>query len=119
MPASRFPGWVYREGSEPDPRISLANERTFLAWIRTAVALFAAGVAIEALNLAIDPGLRIAAAVLFVALGSVATVQSWLGWAHSERSLRHGSALPGPSLSAVVTGGVLLAMALVAIGLLV
>ena len=35
-------------GEEPDPRFSLANERTFLAWIRTAMALLAGGIAIEA-----------------------------------------------------------------------
>ncbi|MDQ7905703.1 DUF202 domain-containing protein [Phytohabitans sp. ZYX-F-186] len=38
----RWPSWVYRSGSEPDPRFTLANERTFLAWIRTALGLVAA-----------------------------------------------------------------------------
>ena len=32
--------------TEPDIRFSLANERTFLAWVRTAIGLVAAGVAI-------------------------------------------------------------------------
>ncbi len=44
--------WLARrllpEGSEPDPRFTLANERTFLAWVRTALALLAGGIAIEA-----------------------------------------------------------------------
>ena len=44
----RRPGWVYGRGHEPDVRFSLANERTFLAWIRTALALLAAGVALDA-----------------------------------------------------------------------
>jgi hypothetical protein len=35
MNDSRFPRRVYQLGSEPDPRFTLANERTFLAWIRT------------------------------------------------------------------------------------
>ncbi|GAB14727.1 hypothetical protein ARGLB_075_00090 [Arthrobacter globiformis NBRC 12137] len=35
-------------GNEPDPRFTLANERTFLAWIRTSLALLAGGVAVEA-----------------------------------------------------------------------
>ncbi len=35
-------------GEEPDPRFTLANERTFLAWIRTSLALLAGGVAVEA-----------------------------------------------------------------------
>ena len=54
----RFPQSVYRDGSEPDPRFSLANERTFLAWIRTSLALFAAGVALEALAIPVDARLR-------------------------------------------------------------
>ena len=39
--AKRWPGWVYDEGDEPDPRFSFANERTFLAWVRTALGLLA------------------------------------------------------------------------------
>lgn len=35
----RRPTWVYEAGEEPDPRFSLANERTFLAWVRTAFSL--------------------------------------------------------------------------------
>ena len=38
----RRPQWVYGEGEEPDPRFTLANERTFLAWVRTALAMLAA-----------------------------------------------------------------------------
>ncbi|RYV50439.1 DUF202 domain-containing protein [Pengzhenrongella frigida] len=64
----RFPRRVYRTGSEPDIRFSLANERTFLAWIRTSLAFLAAGIALEALELPIDPALRLAAALIFVAL---------------------------------------------------
>ena len=52
----RFPRRVYGVGTEPDARFSLANERTFLAWIRTALALIAAGVALEAFVLPIAPG---------------------------------------------------------------
>ena len=37
-PERRWPSRVYAHGHEPDPRFSLANERTFLAWIRTALA---------------------------------------------------------------------------------
>ena len=45
------PAWQHRllaGGEEPDPRFTLANERTFLAWVRTALALLAGGVAVEA-----------------------------------------------------------------------
>ena len=113
----RIPPWVYDHGTEPDPRFSLANERTFLAWIRTALAVFAAGVALEALDLPIQAAWRSAAAVMFVVLGLLAAAQAWLGWARTERALRIGRTLPGPSLSTIVTGGVIIAMILVGVGL--
>jgi putative membrane protein len=40
-----------QQGQEPDYRFSLANERTFLAWIRTALAILASGVALDQLVL--------------------------------------------------------------------
>ena len=107
--AARFPRWVYARGAEPDPRFSLANERTFLAWIRTALALVAAGVAVEAVPLGLDPRLRTVTATVFVLVGVVSGGQSWLGWARTERSLRVGAALPG--------GGVLVGAVLLALGL--
>ena len=45
----RWPAWVYGVGDDPDPRFSLANERTFLAWIRTGLAFVTAGLGISAL----------------------------------------------------------------------
>ena len=46
----RFPRSVFDGGEDPDPRFSLANERTFLAWLRTGLALVVAGLAVEALD---------------------------------------------------------------------
>jgi uncharacterized membrane protein YidH (DUF202 family) len=63
-------------GTRPDPRFSLANERTFLAWIRTSLALLAGGVALEALKVPIQHGFRFAAAALFVLLGLLAAVRA-------------------------------------------
>src|SRR5690625_7704897 len=45
----RRPASVYSVGSDPDARFSLANERTALAWLRTALALVAGGVALTTL----------------------------------------------------------------------
>ncbi|WP_283215114.1 DUF202 domain-containing protein [Pseudofrankia sp. DC12] len=48
-PAGRTGGGkppVHTVGTDPDYRFSLANERTFLAWIRTALALLAGGIAV-------------------------------------------------------------------------
>lgn len=114
---ARFPGWVYRQGEEPDPRFSLANERTFLAWIRTALALFAAGVAFEALNLPVATTWRLVATAVFVLLGLLATLQAWLGWARTELAIRRTTPLPGPSLSAVIAAGVAVAVVVLVIGL--
>jgi len=114
----RFPRRVYGVGEEPDPRFSLANERTFLAWIRTALALLVVGIAIEALELDIDPVLRFIAAVLFVLLGIIATVHAWMSWARGERAMRLRRALPGPSTGPVIVAGVVIAMLLLGVGLL-
>lgn len=118
MLRSRFPKRVYGVGEEPDPRFSLANERTFLAWIRTSLALVAVGIALEALALPIRPELRFIAALIFIGLGLLAAAHSFIGWMRTERSLRQARPLPGPSLGAVIAVGVVLAISLAGVGLL-
>ncbi len=83
-------------GTEPDARFSLANERTFLAWIRTSLALLAGGVALEALNLPIEEHLRFSAALVLVVVGLIAPVTAWIGWAQAERAVRLGTPLALP-----------------------
>lgn len=114
---SRFPRSVYGAGEEPDPRFSLANERTFLAWLRTALAMYAAAFALEALSLPEATGWRIAAAAVFLALGTLAVLQAWFGWRATERSLRRAAPLPGLSTGAVLVVGVVVAAALITIGM--
>ncbi|WP_419751378.1 YidH family protein [Geodermatophilus sp. CPCC 206100] len=115
----RFPQRVYGTGQEPDPRFSLANERTFLAWMRTSMALLAAGVAVEALDLPIAGGLRLAGALVLVLLGLLAPVQAWFGWVATERALRESRPLPAPFLGLLLAAGATVAGVLLAIGLLV
>jgi putative membrane protein len=110
---SRFPQSVYRHGSEPDVRFTLANERTFLAWIRTALALIAGGVALEVLGLALHPGLRLAASLVLIVVGMITPVLAWLGWQSSERALRLGTPLPGSLLGAVMGVAVTVSAALI------
>ncbi|MGY1602614.1 YidH family protein [Geodermatophilus sp. SYSU D00815] len=112
----RFPRSVYGVGEEPDPRFSLANERTFLAWIRTSLALAAAGVALEGLELPIAPGLRLACALVLVGLGILAPVQAWTGWTATERAMREGRPLPSPRLSPLIAAGTLVAGVLLVLG---
>jgi putative membrane protein len=95
----------------------MANERTFLAWIRTALALSAAGVALEALDLPIAPGLRSTSALLLISLGIVTPVLSWVGWAATERALRLGRPLPSTLLGPVLAVGTAVAASLVLVGL--
>ncbi|MGV8966657.1 MAG: YidH family protein [Cellulomonas sp.] len=116
--ARRFPGRVYRHGTEPDARFSLANERTFLAWIRTSLALLGGGVALESLALGMHPGFRLAASVVLILTGMLTPLQAWIGWSRTERALRLGTALPAAMFAlpigiAVVVVGVLVFLGLV------
>jgi putative membrane protein len=114
----RFPARLYNVGSEPDPRFTLANERTFLAWIRTSLALTAGGVALEALGQGLQPGVRLAAAIMLIVAGIVTALQAWWGWIHTEQALRRQTPLPSPRLAlpvgvALVVVGILILLAIV------
>ena len=115
----RFPRSVYERGHEPDARFSLANERTFLAWIRTSLALIAVGVALDALQVELDNRLSLLTSTLFLGLGLLAAVRSWIGWVRTERELRENRALTGPSLGLVLVAGIVVAVAFLGIGLAV
>jgi putative membrane protein len=117
--AKRWPGWVYDEGDEPDPRFSFANERTFLAWVRTSLALLATGVAVHALPVNLEETPRRWLAVLFIVLALATGAVGWSRWARAERAMRRDERLPGSVLTAVLVGGVAVAglILLFAIGL--
>lgn len=99
----RWPGWVYDEGEDPDYRFSFANERTFLAWLRTGLALIAAGVAIDVVDLSLSDAAERALAGALVALGMVAAMAAWFRWAQSERAMRRNQPLPPFGIGAAVT----------------
>jgi len=115
---SRFPRRVYAVGNEPDPRFSLANERTFLAWLRTSLALVAAGVALEALGFPQSAGFRGAAAFVFIALGLAAAGRAWFGWMATESAMRRNSPLPAPAVGFLLVIGIATGVLLVAFGLI-
>ena len=114
---ARFPRSVYDRGDEPDARFSLANERTFLAWIRTALALMAAGVALEALGIPEHPVLRMVAALIFIALGLFAAAQAWVRWTRTEQALRENRPLLGLFPGAVIVVGIAIGVLVLTIGL--
>lgn len=117
-PRRRFPSVVYSHGQEPDARFTLANERTYLAWIRTALALIAGGVALELLGLELHPGLRLAASLVLVITGVLVPILAWVSWVRTERAIRLGEALPGSGLGALLGGAVTVAGVLVLLALL-
>jgi putative membrane protein len=75
-------------GKDPDPRVTFANERTFLAWSRTALALIAAGLAAAQLLHFGFGGVRFIIAIPLIALGAVAALNSYRYWETNERRLR-------------------------------
>lgn len=112
----RFPRFVYRHGSEPDARFTLANERTFLAWIRTALALLAGGIALKAFIAGIHPGLQLAASLTLIATGIFTAAQAWTSWARTERALRENTPLPSPMAALPIAVAVVVVAVLVLAG---
>lgn len=108
-----------RSGRDPDYRFSLANERTFLAWIRTSLALVGGGLAIASLLPAqgADTARDLAAMVL-VGFGTVLAAASFARWARNETAMRHDEPIPASVLPLVLSLGVLVVAVLVAVLLL-
>jgi putative membrane protein len=92
---------------EPDPRLLYANERTFLAWIRTSLALVASGLAVIELLPAfrIEGGRRVVGLPL-IALGTWLAAMAFRTWEANERAMRAGRPLPRNRQTLVLTVGV-------------
>jgi putative membrane protein len=93
-------------GSDPDPRFTFANERTFLAWNRTALALIAAGLAAAQFLKFNLHGLRLIIAVPLIVLGAALALASYLHWEASERAMRLRQPLRYSWMPRVLTGGI-------------
>jgi putative membrane protein len=109
-----------RDPDFPDYRFTLANERTFLAWMRTSLALLAGGIALRQVVPSFEiRGLRTTLAVAAVVLSLVLAVASYVRWSQIERAMRRGEPLPHP-LAVPVLATVIAAVAgMVAVVLLV
>jgi putative membrane protein len=79
---------------EPDYRFTLANERTFLAYARTALGLDAGGLAAAQFLQQSSTYLRLGIAALLVALGSAVAVFGYRRWESTQRAMRQGEPLP-------------------------
>jgi putative membrane protein len=110
----RLAQWLLPDGSEPDARFTLANERTFLAWIRTGMALIAGGIAIEGfLAETLVTPLRTVFVVVLLVLGMLVSVGAAVRWVRVERAMRTHAPLPFPLLVPLLALGGALAATLV------
>ena len=104
-------------GDEPDVRFTYANERTFLAWNRTALALIATGVAATQLlpKLQVEWGRRLLGLPL-IALGAIVAAESLRQWRANQRAMRRGDPLPRSRMPLILTIGIVVIGA-IAVGL--
>ena len=105
--ASSADGARTQPEDEPDVRFTYANERTFLAWNRTALALIATGVAATQLlpKLQVEWGRRLLGLPL-IALGAVVAAESFRQWRANQRAMRRGDPLPRSWMPLVLTIGI-------------
>ncbi|MDA8101129.1 MAG: DUF202 domain-containing protein [Nitrospiraceae bacterium] len=106
-------------------RVHLANERTFLAWIRTSISIMAFGFVVEKFSLFVrqftaflgkqaappPPGYSAIFGIILVALGALIGVLAYFRYKTVERQIRTDTFMPSKLLS------VLLALSVVVIGL--
>jgi putative membrane protein len=89
-------------GKDPDPRFTLANERTFLAWIRTSLALLAAGLAIAEFLKSQTRGVRLVIGIPLILLAALVAFRSYGRWVAVELAMRTGKPLPPSHVPALV-----------------
>ncbi len=109
------------DGTEPDPRFTFANERTFLAWSRTALALVVAGLGVVQL-LPPFPGVpwgRHVLGVPLIVFGAVVAVVAYSVWGKSQRALRLGPPLPRSVMPRLLTAVITVIAILAAVVVLV
>ncbi|MBC7272664.1 MULTISPECIES: YidH family protein [Streptomyces] len=110
------PERIRDEGETPDYRFSLANERTFLAWLRTSLALIGGGFAVDQFLPDLNRGWRIGLALALLASGVLCALRAVNHWLRCERAMRRGEDLPVsrfPALLSVVVAVVALAMVVI------
>ena len=98
-------GQAGKAGAEPDARFTFANERTFLAWSRTGLALIVAGLGIVQL-LPPFPGVpwgRHLIGVPLIVLGAIVAVAGYTEWIRNQRALRRGEPVPRSFLPVILT----------------
>jgi putative membrane protein len=108
----------HEPGEEPDERFTLANERTFLAWIRTALALIGGGLAAGQLLEFDSDAARLGVALPPIVLGGLVAVTSYRRWRDTQRALRLGQPIPTggpPRLLAFAIGALAVVVAVIVV----
>ncbi|WP_051060937.1 YidH family protein [Nocardiopsis gilva] len=105
------------EGEEPDYRFTLANERTFLAWIRTSLALVAGAVAVlHLVPLDWRAELKLVVGLALTALAVIITIYAPVRWVRVQRAMRLGRPLPMSALPVITTIGIAIVCVAVLLG---
>ena len=108
MRRMRDPEW-WTVGDEPDPRWSLANERTLLAYSRTSLGLVVAGIAVVGSHTAADlPAWFAAVGLPLIATGLVLAVFGRRRFIEAQRAMRLHEPLPPPRAAHLVPWGIAL-----------
>ena len=104
-------------GNGVDPRYSLANERTFLAWIRTSLGLLAAAAGLLAIDLS-WPELAVqGVAGLLAVVAGISAFLAWVRWRRVEEAIAHDRPMPQSRahvILAVTVGAVAVAVVILA-----
>jgi putative membrane protein len=105
--------------TDPDPRLTFANERTLLAWNRTALALVAGGLAVSQLVKVRFGGVAFVSALALIAFGAFLSFAGYRNWQRNDRALRRGKPITPTSLPRLLTYGIgILAIAAVVLAVL-
>ena len=99
--------------TEPDVRFSLANERTLLAYQRTAIGLIAAAVAVA--HFLDEDALTLVLACILLAGGAVAAVGGYLRYRAADRAIREGRPLGHALTPLLISAGLVLGLVVAAI----
>ena len=100
------------DGETPDPRFTLANERTYLAWNRTALALVGGGLAASQLLDFDSQAIRLIVSLPPIVMGGVLAAVSYRRWEANEEAMRHGRPLPAGPPRLLAYGLAVLAVAI-------
>ena len=96
----RFDEWVRSTGTDPDPRFTLANERTFLSWMTLSLGMLGIGLAVDTI---VAHGVAVTVvAGLWIVLAAILALRAFYRWLRLERAMRAAQGLPLSSSIVVV-----------------